>query len=644
MSGISSDLICKVISGYRISSDDSDYRRYLLLEELLEESAPVMSKQAFNESEQDVRDQEIAREKGNEEKLKGGSGVSSGVSRMFKDMLEDYLPGGFFRWEPYAQKLSDNFYRMAYAQFKDLVPKIISQKLKDFNIARSEGTIETDPETMNKVIMDSLIYLHNNPEMIKDGLARAFRRKEGEENRGVGIADAFFVPRVDEGVLAERLKTEGGEEVKVGDADDEVLSNLKDRGEVKWRTAKGKSIDEYGILHFNLPELYGSREFTVKVPSEIQYIKPGEYTFKVKDVKDSRGAVLEFKEQHESIRSNELSSIEENGLGEDQLRAFINNGVINRYRSVLRALPAEQLVEEFLGTFSIGGNQINSVDDLSGLSEYGEDGKEKGSKARGKEKVEEKYQESVGREREKLRAMMQRWEGAPEIAKHFMKMNEDDGSRIARLVGSQFPLVSPKGVPSMDSIFATQPVVEMVLKYIMSPHMPLAGGGKSAPWVHYAWEAFQKMAVKDSSVRQSMEQMVRNKRKDVNPGLPVSDTEITTMLSSLKNVNVSFARLKEKIADAVTAAKGSPELKKFFDRRETFQAYIRDTLTMAVEKFVDENGLSLDRPEDVKKIDQFRDKFIQNTIKTMSKNASQELMMHGLVGRVINNLVMHAAN
>jgi hypothetical protein len=633
-----------VIGSYRFGSEDADYRRYLLLENLLGGSGPdedsglpqsgvpsqEMSREAFQDGEDPETDIEL--EKSKEKKLKGGGGVSTGVSRMFRDILKGYTPGGYFTWEKYASDLADNFYRMAYAQFKDLLPKLISSKLKKFNVDRSEGSIETDPETINKVIMDSLVYLHENPDMLKDGLIRAYRRREEEENRGVGIADAFFVPRISASAIAERMKVEPDYEGKEGDTDEEVLESLKDRGEVKW---KWRGIDEYGVLKFTLPELYGSREFTVKLPVEIQTIKPGTYTFKVKEVVDGRGAILEFKEQHESISGNTLDQIEENGLGEDQLRKFINNGVINKYITFLRSQPAEKLAEDYLGTFTVGPNQISGADDLAELIKE-EGGSEESSKGRGKEKVKEKYQESLRRQQEKLQAMVQRWQRAPEIAKHFMKVSEADGAQIAHMVALKFPQFSEKGAPSLASVLATTPVVEMVLRYIMSPHMPLAGGGKSMPWVHFAWEAFQKMALVNPSIRQSIEIMIRKKRKDKAPDMPVSDEEISGLLGAVSPniISVNMGRLRDNIAEIITASRGAPELKKFFERREVFQSYIKDQLLDALEQYMKENELSVDNPEDIVKLERFRDKYIQKAVSKMSKSAGQDVLLHQLMVRM----------
>lgn len=642
MCGMNSDQICRVIGSYRIGSEDADYRRYLLLEDLLGGSGPSedsglpaipaggMNREAFQDGEDPETDVEL--EKSKEKKLKGGGGVSTGVSRMFRDILKSYLPGGYFTWEKYASDLADNFYRMAYAQFKDLLPKLISSKLKKFNVDRSEGSIETDPETINKVIMDSLVYLHDHQDMLQDGLVRAYRRREDEENRGVGIADAFFVPRISASALAERLKVDPEYEGKEGDTDEEVLESLKDRGEVAW---KWRGIDEYGILKFTLPELYGSREFTVKLPSEIQTIKPGTFTFRVKDVVDGRGAILEFKDQHELISKNALGSIEGDGLGEDQLRKFINNGVINRYITFLRSQPAEKLAEDYLGTFTVGPNQISGAEDLAELIKS-EGGSEESSKGRGKEKVKEKYLESVKRQQEKLQAMIQRWQRAPEIAKHFMKVTESDGTQIARVVASKFPLTSEKGVPSLASVLSTSPVVEMVLRYIMSPHMPLAGGGKSMPWVHFAWEAFQKMAIYDPKIRLSMETMVRNKRKDKTPGLPVSDEEISSLLETVSPnmVSARMGDLRDKISEIIKESRGAPELKKFFERREIFQSYIKNQLQEAVEQYMKENELSLDSPEDLVKIERFKDKYIQKAVSKMSKSAGQDVLLHQLMVRM----------
>lgn len=636
MYGRDSDLICRVISNYRDSSDEADYRRYLIVEDLLgganEGSADGMSREADAFQGVDPAETDIELEKSKEKKLRGGGGVSSGVSRMFMDILKPYVPGGYFTWEKYAKGLADDFYRMAYAQFQDMLPKMISYKLKKFNVDRSEGSIKPDPETINKVIMDSLVYLHENPDKLKDGLVRAYRRREDEENRGIGIADAFFVPRLSQAEIDERLKTEPDYDGKVGDTDEEVLENLKDRGEVTW---KWRGINEYGVLSFTLPELYGSREFTVKLPAEIQTIKPGKYTFKVKEVADGRGAILEFKDQHDKISGNALVKIEEDGLGEDQLRKFINNGIIARYSTFLRSQPAEKLAEDYLGTFTVGSDQISGAEDLAELIKS-EGGEEKSSKGRGKEKVKEKYQESLSRQQEKLKAMVQRWQRAPEIAKYFLKVPEADGARIARMIASKFPQFSEKDTISLPSVLATAPVVEMILRYIMSPHMPLAGGGKSMPWVHFAWDAFQKMALTNPAIRRSIETMLRGKRKDQTPDMPVSDEEISGFLGSVSSdaVSARMGQLRDKISKVITESKGAPELKKFFERREVFQSYIQNQLLDAVEQYVKENELSVDNPEDLAKIEKFRDKYIQRAVTKMSKSAMQDVMIHQLMLRM----------
>lgn len=638
MYGRNSDLICRVIKNYRDSSEDADYRRYLLLADLFSDGGSVepadgMSREADAfQGDVGVPETDIELEQNKEKKLKGGGGISGGVSRMFKDILKPYIPGGYFTWEEYAKNLAGDFYKMAYAQFKDLLPKMISYKLKKFNVDRSEGSIDIGPETINKVIMDSLVYLHENPDKLKDGLVRAYRRREDEENRGVGIADAFFVPRLDQASIDERIKTEPEFDGKVGDTDEGVLESLKGLGDVKWRW---RGINENGILTFTLPELYGSREFTVKLPAEIQTIKPGTYSFRVKEVVDGRGAILEFKEQHEKISGNALDQIEENGLGEDQLRKFINNGIIARYNTFLRSQPAEKLAEEYLGAFVVGSDRITGADDLAELIKA-EGGEEETSKGRGKEKVKEKYQESLMSQQKKLQEMVKRWQRAPEIAKHFLKVPEADGAQIARVIASKFPPFSEKGTPSLPSVLATAPVVEMILRYIMSPHMPLGGGGKSMPWVHFAWETFQKMALKHLATRQSIETIIRGKRKDQTPDMPVSDEEIIGFFDTIpqNTYTARFVDLRNKISEVIKESRGAPELKKFFERREVFQSYIQNQLLEAVEQFVKENELSVDNPEDVATIEKFRDKYIQRAVAKMSKSAMQDVLIHQLVLRM----------
>jgi len=377
----------------------------------------------------------------------------------------------------------------------------------------------------------------------------------------------------------------------------------------------------------------------LKLPSSIQYIKPGEYTFKIQKVNEKRGAVVRFKEQFEAAKGKALENIEEDGLGEDQLRKFINNGVIARYYNYLRSLPGEKLVEEFLGGFNIGGDQINSIDDLAELGEFGDENKARGSKGRGKEKLKEKYQQSIEEQRDKLKAVMDRWVKSPTLLKHFMKMTEVDGSNIARAISSKFPrsIVDETGAPTFASIIHTQPVVEMVLKNIMSPHMPLPGGGKSIPWIHFVWDDFKKMALKEPLVRASMEKMIRYKRKDKQLSMPVTDSEISSMVNSQSNALVStvFQRLRDKIGETITVMKGDPALKKFFERREVFQSYIQKQLEPAIEQYIKEKGLSL--PDDMDKIEEFKNKYIARTIKKMlgpgvrsasEKSLIRQLMVH----------------
>lgn len=661
MSGISSDLICRVIGGYRFSSEDADYRRYLNLNSLMEmlgisdedpgAGAPGnVNKVAAYVPEDDSGSyetyQDVGEERGQElEKGDFGGGekydkgprqrsvsegyvppeVQQGINQMFIKMARPYFPGGFFQRDESAKRISSDFFRMAFQRFSQKLRMEVSKKLKKYNIP--EASIQFTPDMLYEIIMDALQYMNEHPADLKEGLIRAYtgdssvdvedstsdsedidseeedtskKKKREDYKKDLGEAQAFFVPRFDEGAFKERI--DKGDEVKADDVDPDVVDNLKGRHEIKWNW---KDVDEHKILHFTLPELYGDREFTVKLPAGIRDIDPGQYTFRIKSVRDGKGVVIEFLEQKVGLHQDKLDMIRaprRGGLGPDQLKKFITN-IVDKYYNYLARMPLGNLIEKYKGELSIGGDQINSVADLDELSGLGEQSFAL-SKGRGSEEVKKKREESRAELLAKIEAVKDRW--IPEISRQILKVPEADGAKITKLIASKFPPSSLKATPSFASILGTQPVVENVLSHIMSPTTPLAGGGRGGPWMHFAMEDFGEMALKNPSIRGEVEKMVRIKRGDQLPDQPVSDKEIETFLQgSSKTIVNKFGELVKEIGRVIEENKGAPELQKFFDRRRVFRMYSGKILGDEIADYMEENGLSLSRSEDMKKIEKY---------------------------------------
>lgn len=556
-----------------------------------------------------------------------------GISMMFRQILEDYLPGGYFRWNEYADKMANSYYRMAYKYFREVMPKLITEKLNKEVLEDKSGEtdvkIDIDPEMLDQIVMDSMVYMHEHPEEIKLGLLRSYH--PGDDIKKGGEA-GFFVPRIDERVYEEKRKALGSEfdsdKIKVGGRDEEVLDNLRGRDEVKW---KWLGIDENKVLHFTLPDLYGDREFRIKLPGGIKYIRPGEYHFRVKNV-STKGAELEFVEQMSGKYGRELEEIEESGLNEEELRRFINNGILNRYITILRGEPLGKVLENYLGMFRIGNKEFSTVEDLQELIGLGEELEE--VKGRGKEEIEEKYEKSRELSKGKIKEMVDRWLRAPSVAEHFLKVREDEGENIAKAVASKFPMKPVKGKLSIQSILETMPVVEMVLETIMSPHTPLTGGGKGLPWIHLVWKKFQEMALREPQVRFNIEELIRQKT-GINGRIP--DSEIINELSGVKDSNKLFLRLREEIQRVMEGMRGDPSLSKFFERKKVFDEYIRSRLEYEVEEFIKENKLSMLDPKAVKKVERFMDTFTSKVVNQMSRRDAprsaslDEGLIHSLI-------------
>jgi hypothetical protein len=580
--------------------------------------------------------------------------IAAQINTMFKAVVERYFPSSYFDREGYAKNSADTFYQMAYRGFLKKIQKDMSDRLKDYGIPGAN--IQLNPEVLYDIILDSLTWLHQHPSEIKLGLINAVssaesaeelpenespdeeeridtklltpeeqkvkeKKEKEEEKKPLGEAQAFFKPRYDEGEFNTRI--EQGEDVGKASPrkiDLDVVNNLRGRYEIKWRW---KDMVEGKILHFTLPELYGDRVFTIQVPSAIRDISPGEYTFRIKSVKEGRGAIVEFIEQKVKLHEDKLKMIRtprKGGLGPDQLKKFIDNGIIGKYRMYLWKMPIGELIQKYSGLMTIGGNQIGSVSDLEELSGLGEESTYQ-SKGRGGEEVRALKQESVEAERAKIDALITRWSNSPEVAQRILQVPEEDGSRITQMIASKFPFMSDKNSPSFPSIMATQPVVAMVLSHIMSPTTPLTGGGKASPWIHLALDEFGEMALSESSVRNSVVKMIQYNRKDA-PGsdLPVTDEEITSFVNlSKKAISNKLGELIKQIGQVIESNRHAPELQKFFDRRRVFREYSGRILEDEISDFIEENNLDINNPGDIKEIEKYYSTRLNRLIQSLEK-------------------------
>jgi len=604
------------------AEEERGYRRYRGLLNFLggipggdAESGPIEKMGA----EGDDYKEQYEREK---ERGRGKARVSDTYAQWFGDMLEDFLPGGYFSdpkktrgmyGDEDVHALVKKFHKMAHDGFESLLPKLLSKKLNaDEHMDFAPSEIVFDDELINDTVTDAIKYFQGHPEEIQKGLVRAYSTKfksEGdEESKELGVAQAFFRPRVDDAYFSELLKkseaTGEEPELRRGAVDSGVLKNLESaatsRRPVKWRWV---SIDENGMLTFTMPELYGDRKFIIRLPRDIGTIRPGEYSMVVRRVSRS-GAVVEFADQKQQIQRRYLDQVREQGLGADQLESFIDNGFINQYVTVLTSKPLSTLIDDFSGHIVVSGRSIETVDDLAGLA--GSGGKEI-PKARGSEKIEKVRSELQQELDSKTKRVGQRWRAAPALQKMFLTMEPTESDRIVSAVASRYPEESEKGTISLDSILATRPVVHFIMETILNPTTPLSGGGKSDPWVTITINHIRRDAVRDPILLRQFTELMRvsgsraeakkktpSISKVITPrGTPVSTresaetsgapaqeipiAEVKSFINSIPETvfRTALFRLKKDLQDTIMSLRGvEPVLDKFFQRKDAFQSYL----------------------------------------------------------------------
>lgn len=615
-----------------------DYERFISLEQFLtggkapaegssEKGAPVEATSGSitkriesKEAGRAPTKEEKKLEEHKQQRLTGRRGLQKAFSRQFKDLLYDYMPGGYFTYNDYAKKAADDFYRRAYAGFKDLLPRLVVEKMREADVdVVDTGSIKVDPETVNEVITDAVLWLEENPDQLKKGLINAFSKSAREQDRGVGLGEAFFSPRVDDKTFA-RMKEEAaeeGESLGKKPVDERVLDQLEEGKEIKW---KWEGIDENRRLEFSLPDLSGSRTFTIQIPENIKAksLRPGEYTFKVKS-KKKNGVVLEFAEHKEDIEKKDiLEEIETDGLGPDQLVNFIYNGVVSAYKNFLRSQSTEKLLEDYLGHIKIKGTEVEDISDLKKLQE-------EGPKARGEE-IKKERAKAQEREREKIDRIIDAW--TPVLAKYFLSLGEDGAEKIADAVSRKFPDV-PQGAVTFQAILGTRPMVKEILETIMDPTTPMGIGGKAEPWKILSKDKIIDLVDTDPDFKRVAAMYVMKKE----PGKyefanEVPDEDIKAHLGSMTQADWASAIQKfvPKIREMILSMKGHPALQRFFERRRTFRGYIEDRLSEHVETIIEEQDLDLTSKKDLKKIDDEIRKMVNKTVKLMQKSADDKLL------------------
>jgi hypothetical protein len=671
----------------RVAADeDIDHLRYKSLENFLGmvggkgvrpvEGAEGDYKPSGDEYDpQEERGREVARRmdqgraRKQQESFVGQHGMNEQMGMMFSKLLKDYVPGGFLAdpvkmrgvaGTPEIHDIVKNFYRMAYQNFKKILPKILAKKTKDYHIDRDKA-IQFTPEVINTVIADALVYFHKYPDEVKLGLARAYTNKfradedESEKKRRLSVGQAFFRPKVDESYYKEVTKNpDVVDDKKDGDIDTGVLASLqaaKDAGRgVKF---KWVGIDDAGVLTFELPDLYGDRKFTILMPPDVtelrpedsKTMRPGTYELTIRDVKKN-GAVIEFTAQKDEMLEGYVRQVESKGLGEDQLKKFINNGFINRYATILAAQPLEQFIEDFGGGISIGGEQVSSVQDLADLGTVSAD-KEVAKSERTLSKLEEAELEQEAQQDALTQEVVKKWSADPALQRHFLKMTPDEGHRITQAVASKFPEESEKKAISFSSILATRPVVEYALNYILSESPKEFVGGGGQPWLIKLKGFIQRDALKDpvlfkqfAKLMQAQQAAPRKPRTPkskpseapgvltpvpvpgtVPTGVPIQTAvqaaevaqapqavptpsptvqEVQAFLQALPDTmyRKSLQQFREEILDAVRASASDPALQKFFEKRRTWLSYLGKQIQRFKDQLIYLSELDLSDPGD----------------------------------------------
>jgi len=580
---------------------EDNYWRYVSLMDFLgmpfessKEKSFITKESAEGDKSDEERRKELEeRKKSEESKIKSLVGIGrlgQEFSKRFIHEMEEYLPGGFFSKEQ-NRKIAENVYRMMYAQFQDILPKLIKTKLNELR-GKLEGDIESiegpikfsdidfGPETMNKVITDAFFDVIEDPNKIVDGLVRVYKRfgkkDEGDDIVGMPIARGLFKPRYSATTFPERVEegigSEGGGSSGVirKKMDHEVIDRLNGEEYVKWRWL---GIDEDGFIHFSLPALYGDREFTIKKPDDIRPIHSGEYTFRILR-SDKNGVFVEFVEQKRAILRGDLLSIEGVGLTEEQLRQFIDNNIVNRYLSKLRAMPASKVIEEFTG----------KVITTPGVQELEE--------GEGEETVEDRAESDAS----KTRAIVDRWSRTPMLQAMHLQMDARDSSHISEAVSQQFPERSSKSKISLQSVLETQPVVRMVMDTIVFPRVVKKGERiKEESWRVTVVKKIQELALDNPIVRDQINFLIHKERVGTVPVVSggrseavipaYSDQDIIKYISKINPNNLK--RLREEIKSKMLGLRGDPVLQKFFQRREQFEDYIDRFREDFVEKVIE---------------------------------------------------------
>ncbi len=618
--------------------NDQDHKRYLNLANFLGLSmaSKPTTKKALDEDEKAERErakqEDIKREKSKEKKFKGDSELTRAFSVAFQDLLEPYMPGGHFTWNEWAKEIANDFYKMAYKGLRDAIPRLISKKLKSdkYNVSPSE--IKLNPEAINELITDMLLFVHSNPMEFRKLLAKSFKKD-------AQLAESLFRPKMDDETYAEKKDQAKKEKepftLKRDSIDETVVNELKDRDSVKW---SWKGIDENKNLTFTMPELYGGREFKIPLPEGIQNIREGDYTFDIKRA-GKKGIVVEFVEQKKDLGEDVLENVRKTGLGKDQLKNLINQMIIRYRDGELEKKSTSDFIEDLSGIVSIKGDEIGSAEELNDIVRE-PDNKQKGTKK--DLKVFEKKEQAEGVVEEAKKEMIDRW--GPVIGEFILKMDKEEGANLSKAIAAKFPEKPAwkKGgrgegyaMPGFEQALAISPIIRLVTRIIMSPTTPTSARGVSDAWSQIAAKEIKQKGHTIPSFAEAIKEVIAtNKKKDLKKipieqrpeTVEVSDQEVQQFLTSVPDTKLSKAifSLRKPIEDKMSELRqqGDSAVKKFFDRRNQFQAYIDRGITEEIEKQIETEHIDPTTDEGRKALDKTIKKFVDDTVKKMTRKYS----------------------
>lgn len=450
---------------------------------------------------------------------------------------------------------SDNYKNFASYMFKTIrqfLPKTLSKKVKE------EYGLDLPPETLNLnkgayrdiILIDLFEYLKENPEVIQKSMVKAHlselsridkrsgspaKETEEEESRRkydiseTGFAESFFAPKADEMTL-KKLDEEGNDisDLDPGAVDKYAVEILKEHEgkNIKW---KFLGFDESRIK-FSLPDLFGKREFVVRMPFDVKQIrdpkaredikdafKEGMYTFRVRRV-GKKGAVLEFLEQAKLIEDRIAPEVKRIGLGKEEINKFFNI-IAKNYIDSIQSMPIEEIGEKFGKGLELRPGLVSGAGNLGELVEMGDKGELEKSreKSRGLEQTVRTKEKAEEEEFEKGRAHEQALSDLEGLQKLLAIETTPSVLRdITELIVDRLPSnIQPRGNKyGLPSFFLSKPVSSYILNNIVfDKSTPVSGRSKDQPWFRLVTNWLYEKAHATPEVRKMASDYIRAAEK-----------------------------------------------------------------------------------------------------------------------------------